>query len=208
MSGKRSRREREPERRGNQGSPSWISSNRLRLGSLAIVGLAIAAAAVVAVVALGGRGKVERTAAPAANGQALAAGRFQTVLASGAPLTSAQFTGRPTVAAFVIEDCTSCVATLQTLSALSKDGVRTIAVNVNVPPGTNPATAARRLASFGADVNASDGILYAADPGQRTASAFGVRQIESYLLFDARGREVGRGVALSASQIRRALNLT
>src|SRR5262249_29119107 len=184
------------------------ASNGRRLGALAIIGLAIAAAAVVAVVAFGGRGKVEKTAAPAANGSALAAGRFHTVLASGAPLTSAQFTGRPTVAAFVIEDCTSCVETLRTLSTLSKDGVRTIAVNVNVPPGTNPATAARRLASFGGDVNASDRIRYAADPGQRTASAFGVRQIESYLLFDAQGREVGHGVALSTGQIRRALKLT
>jgi cytochrome oxidase Cu insertion factor (SCO1/SenC/PrrC family) len=208
MSGKRSRREREAKRRGDQGSPSWISGNRRRLGALAIIGLAIAAAAVVAVVAFSGRGKVEKTAAPAADRQALAAGRFHTVLTSGAPLTGRDLAGRSTVAAFVIEDCTSCVDTLQTLSALSKEGVRTIAVNVNVPPGTNPAAAARRLASFGGDVKASDRILYAADPGERTASAFGVRQIESYLLFDARGREVGHGVALSAQQIRRALNLT
>jgi hypothetical protein len=208
MSGKRSRREREAKRRGDRGSASWIASNRRGLAALAIIGLAIAAAAVVAVVAFGGSGKVEKAAVSAADGQALAAARFHTVMASGAALTSAQFPGRPTVAAFVIEDCTSCVQTLQTLSALSKDGVRTIAVNVNVPPGTNPATAARRLASFGGDVNASDRIVYAADPGQRTASAFGVRQIESYLLFDARGHEVGHGFALSVNQIRRALNLT
>jgi cytochrome oxidase Cu insertion factor (SCO1/SenC/PrrC family) len=207
MSVKRSRREREAKRRGEQGSPSWVAKNRRRLGALAIIGLAIAAAAVVAVVAFGGRGKVEMTAAPAL-AKAAAAGRFHAVLASGAPLTSRDLAGRPTVAAFVIEDCTSCVQTLQTLNALSQDGARTIAVNVNVPPGTNPASAARRLASFGGDVKASDRILYAADPGERTASAFGVRQIESYLLFDARGREVGHGVALSVNQIRRALNLT
>jgi cytochrome oxidase Cu insertion factor (SCO1/SenC/PrrC family) len=173
-----------------------------------IIALAVAAAAIVAVVAFAGRGKVEKTAAPgrsAASGQA--SGPFQTVLASGTGFTSRDLGGRPTVAAFVIEDCTSCVNTLHTLAAVSKDGVRTLAVNVNVPPGSKPIDAAKRLASFGGAVNAGGQILYAADPGQRTATAFGVRQVESYLIFDARGREVGHGVGLSPKQIRRALKL-
>lgn len=208
MSGKRNRREPQANQARDRQASGGIGSTRRRLVALAIVVLAIAAAAVVAVVAFGGRGRVETSSAPAA-AKATRAGTapFQTVLASGVALTSRDLTDRPTVAAFVIEDCSSCVETLHTLTALSKDGVRTIAVNVNVPPGTNPATAAQRLASFGSAVNADSDILYAADPGQRTAAAFGVRQIESYLLFDAQGRKVGHGVALSAKQIRRALHL-
>lgn len=179
--------------------------SRRRLGALAIIVLAIAAAAAIALVVFGGRGKVEASASRAA---ATAQRRaFRTVLANGAELTSRDLNGRPTVAAFVIENCGSCVETLHTLTALSKDGARTIAVNFNVPPGTNPAAAARRLATFGKRVNAGDEVVYAADPGQRTAAAFGVRQVESYLLFDARGREVGHGVALSPKQIRRVLKL-
>jgi cytochrome oxidase Cu insertion factor (SCO1/SenC/PrrC family) len=207
MSGNGSRRERQTNPTDHQRS-GRIGSTRRRLAALAIVVLAVAAAAVISLVAFGQRGKVETSAAPAAAKATRAGtGPFRTVLASGAALTSRDLSGRPTVAAFVIEDCTSCVNTLHTLSALSKDGVRTIAVNVNVPPGTNPAAAAQRLASFGDNVNASGQILYAADPGQRTAVAFGVRQIESYLLFDKGGREVGHGVALSPMQIRRALKL-
>ena len=203
MSGKRSRRERQTQQNQAQPSNSPRGNNPRRLAALAILVVALGAAAVIAVVAFGGRGKVEAPPAAAKAGS----GRFQTVLASGAALTSRGLRGRPTVAAFVIEDCTSCVHTLQTLSALSKDGVRTIAVNVNVSPGSNPVSAAQRLASFGGAVNAGGQILYAADPGQRTATAFGVRQIESYLLFDKNGREVGHGVALSPKQIRRALKL-
>ncbi len=207
MSGKRSRRERQTQQNEARVSGSQRGNDRRRLAALAIVVAALGAAAVIAVVAFGGRGKVEASSAPAAAKATAGAGRFQTVLASGAALTSRDLQGRPTVAAFVIEDCTSCVHTLQTLSALSKDGVRTIAVNVNVSPGSNPVSAAQRLASFGGAVNAGGQILYAADPGQRTATAFGVRQIESYLLFDKNGREVGHGVALSPKQIRRALKL-
>jgi cytochrome oxidase Cu insertion factor (SCO1/SenC/PrrC family) len=209
MSGKRSRRARQTSQAQEQRSSSRRSGNSRRLVAVAIIVLAIAAAAVIAVVAFGQRGKVETSAPPgAAKARTAEKGPFRTVLASGAALTSRDLSGRPTVAAFVIEDCTSCVNTLHTLTALSKDGVRTIAVNVNVPPGTNPVTAAQRLASFGSDVSASGQILYAADPGQRTATAFGVRQIESYLLFDRHGREVGHGIALSPKQIRRALKLT
>ena len=134
-----------------------------------------------------------------------ATGPFRTVLANGASFSSRDLAGKPMVAAFVIEDCASCVETLRTLASVNKNGVRTLAVNVNVPPGTNPATAASRLASFARAVHAGDGVLYAADPGQRTATTFGVRQIESYLIFDARGREIGHGVGLTASQIRSAL---
>jgi len=204
MSGKRSRRERQI--RAGKSEGGRPNSDRRRITAAVIIALAAAAAAIVAVVAFAGRGKVEKAAAPvrsADSGQA--SGPFQTVLASGTQFTSRDLGGKPTVAAFVIEDCTSCVNTLHTLAALSKDGVRTLAVNVNVPPGSNPIDAAKRLASFAANVNGKSGILYAADPGQRTAAAFGVRQIESYLIFDARGREVGHGVALSPNQIRRAL---
>lgn len=201
MSGKQSRSERQKEVvEKTTASPT----NRRRLLAVAILALALGAATVVAVVAFGGRGKVEKAPAPVAARQA--SERFRTVLANGASFSSRDLVGKRTVAAFVIEDCTSCVETLHTLAALHKDGVRTVAINVNVPPGTNPATAASRLASFARVVNAGNGTLYAADPGQHTAAAFGVRQIESYLIFDVRGREVGHGIGLSANQIRSALN--
>lgn len=185
-------------------SPSAPSSNRRRLVAVAIIVLALAAAAVVAVVAFADRGKVEKVSA-SATASHQATGRFRTVLANGTSFSSRDLVGKPTVAAFVIENCTSCVETLHTLGALSKDGVRTVAVNVNVPPGENPVTAASRLASFAGVIKAGGGILYASDPGQHTARAFGVRQIESYLIFDAQGREIGHGIGLSVSQIRSAL---
>lgn len=199
---------------GNQSRREWrkevakkvtgSSTNRRRLLAVAILILALALAVVVAVVVFAGRGRVEKAPAPAAAGQA--EGRFLTVLANGASFSGRDLVGKRTVAAFVIENCTSCVETLHTLAALHKDGVRTMAINVNVPPGTNPATAAGRLASFARVVGAGNGTLYAADPGQHTAAGFGVRQIESYLIFDARGREVGHGIGLSANQIRSVLS--
>ena len=202
MSAKNSRRL--PQDGAAPETASASSNNRRRLVAVAIIAVALAAAAAVAVVAFAGRGKVEKVSAPASVSRQ-ATGRFRTVLADGTSFSSRNLTGKPTVAGFVIENCTSCVSTLQTLAALSKDGVRTVAVNVNVPPGTNPATAAGSLASFAGNVNAGGDTLYAADPGQRTARAFGVRQIESYLIFDAHGREVGHGIGLTASQIRSAL---
>ncbi len=201
MSAKKSRRE---QQQGIAEKVTGSTTNRRRLLSVAIIALALGAAAVVAVVAFGGRGKVEKAQTPVAALQA--SGRFRTVLANGASFSSRDLVGQPTVAAFVIEDCTSCVNTLHTLAALRKNGVRTVAINLNVPPGRNPVAAATSLAAFGHDVHAGNGILYAADPGQRTAAAFGIRQIESYLIFDARGREVGHGIGLSTDQIRSALN--
>lgn len=199
MSGEQSRRERQHDAE-EQAAPGRGRS----MIAVAIIVAALAAAAVVAVVAFGSSGKVEKASTPVAARQA--AGRFRTVLANGASFSSRDLVGKPTVAAFVIEDCTSCVKTLQTLDALYKSGVRTVAINVNVPPGRNPVAAATSLASFARVVHAGDGTLYAADPGQRTAAAFGVRQIESFLIFDARGREVGHGIGLSANQIRSTLN--
>ena len=199
MSGKQRRRERQQDAE-EQAAPGRGRS----MIAVAIIVAALGAAAVVAVVAFGSSGKVEKASAPVAARQA--AGRFRTVLANGRSFSGRDLVGEPTVAAFVIEDCSSCVKTLQTLDALHKGGVRTVAINVNVPPGRNPVTAATSLASFARVVHAGDGTLYAADPGQRTAGAFGIRQIESFLIFDARGREVGHGIGLSANQIRSALN--
>lgn len=180
------------------------SSKRRRVVAVAIIAVAVAAAAVVAVVAFAGRGSVQRVPV-AAGASRQATGRFRTVLANGMSFGGRDLAGEPTVAAFVTADCASCVATLRTLAALGVDGIRTVAVNINVPPGTNPVTAASRLAAFARNVNARGGTLYAADPGQHTATAFGVREIESFVIFDARGREIGHGVGLSASQIRSAL---
>lgn len=178
------------------------ANGRRRLAALAVVVLALGAAAAVAVVALGSRGTV-RTAPAAAVRRPAAA--FRTVLPDGASFGSRDLAGTPTVVAFVIEDCASCIATLETLAALGHDGVRTVAVNVNVPPGRNPAAAAARLASFARRVGAASGTLFAADPRQRTIAAFGLRQIESFVIFDRRGRQIGRGVGLSEAQIREAL---
>jgi cytochrome oxidase Cu insertion factor (SCO1/SenC/PrrC family) len=202
MSGKKNHRLRQTETAPEK--PSGSKGNHRRLIAAAIIVVALAAAAAISVVAFASRSKVERVST-SATASRQATGRFRTVLANGMSFSSRDLTGKPTVAGFVIENCTSCVSTLQTLAALSKDGVRTIAVNVNVPPGTNPVKAASSLASFAGNVNAGGETLYAADPGQHTAQAFGVRQIESYLIFDAHGREIGHGIGLTASQIRSAL---
>src|SRR5712691_567371 len=196
---------RRSERARNASSGPRSSGDRRRqLAAAALIAAALLAAAIVAVVAIIGRhGSVEKPAAGASS-SARVDGRFKAVLADGGTLTLAGLRGKPTVVGFVIEDCASCVATLKTLATLSRDHVNAVALNVNAPSAAASPTAARRLASFGKAVKAT-GPIFAADPGTRTASAFGIRQIESFLIFDARGHEVGRGIGLSADAIRRAL---
>lgn len=207
MSREQAPRRREAARETSSG-PRSSGGRRRQLAAAALIAGALLAAAVIAIVVINGRhGSVEKPAAGAASSSGKVDGRFKAVLADGRTLTLAGLRGKPTVVGFVIEDCASCVATLKTLATLSRDGVNAIALNVNAPSVAAAPTAARRLASFGKAVKAT-GPIFAADPGTRTASAFGVRQIESFLIFDARGREVGRGVGLSADAIRNTLNGT
>jgi len=184
-----------------------VSRKRQVLAAVLVTAALAVAAAVAAVVLQGGDGSVQKASRGAASSAAAVDSRFHAVLADGRRLTLADLRGRPTVVGFVIEDCASCVPTLQTLATLSHDGVNAVALNVNAPTKASGPTAARRLASFGEAVEAT-GPVYAADPGTRTASAFRIRQIESFLIFDARGHEVGRGVGLSADAIRSALENT
>lgn len=128
------------------------------------------------------------------------------MLGDGRKLTLADLRGKPTVVGFVIEDCASCVPTLETLATLGRDGdVNAIALNVNSPSAASAPTAARRLERF-AEVVEATGPLFAADPGTCTASAYGIRQIESFLVLDASGRELGRGIGLGADEIRETLD--
>lgn len=181
-------------------------TRKRRLAAVAVLaGAVLAAALVAAIVIIGRGGSVEKPAARAASSSGPSDDRFGAVLADGRRLTLADMRGKPTVVGFVIEDCASCVPTLQTLATLSRDGdVNAIALNVNSPTAASATTAARRLADF-ADVVEAKGALFAADPGARTASAYGIRQIESFLIFDARGRELGRGVGLGVEEIRETL---
>lgn len=177
---------------------------RLAAGGV-LAGAVIAAALVAAVVVSGRDGSVEKPAPRAVSASGPSDGRFTAVLADGRKITLADLRGKSTVVGFVIEDCASCVPTLQTLAALSRDGdVNAIALNVNAPTAASAPRAARRLADF-AEVVEAKGPLFAADPGTRTASAFGIRQIESFLIFGPSGRELGRGVGLGADEIRKTL---
>ncbi|MFN2469154.1 MAG: TlpA family protein disulfide reductase [Gaiellaceae bacterium] len=181
-------------------------THKRRLATIAVLASALIASVLVAFVLISGRdGSVERPAARAASSSAPSDGRFSAVLVDGRELTLADLRGKPTVVGFVIEDCATCIPTLQTLATLSGDGdVNAIALNLNTPTAASAPRAARRLATF-ADAVEAKGPVFAADPGTRTASAFGIRQLESFLIFDASGRELGRGVGLGADEIRQTL---
>lgn len=171
------------------------------MGALIVALFGAAVAMVAAVVVTQPKATVER---PSAAGAAGVDQRFRVVLADGQALTLADLRGKPTVAGFVIENCLTCIPTLKTLAALERDGVNAVAVNVNTPDQAGAPAAVRRLAEFAKATDAS-GALYAADPGSQTASALGVRQLESFVIFDADGREIGRGVNLDAEAIRSTL---
>jgi hypothetical protein len=142
-------------------------------------------------------------AAPSATKAARGNRRVRLVLADGRALTGADLAGRRAVIGFMQDGCGDCVAGLQTLTALSADrGLRTVAVNVAAPSGANAAGAARRLARFADALGDRGQVLFAADPGQRTSAALGVRGLDTFVLVDSDGRVLGRGTGLSASQIR------
>lgn len=109
----------------------------------------------------------------------------------------ASFRGRPVVIAFVQPYCATCIPTLRTLDAVARahpDGsVIPIALNVGVGgPGD--------LRSFAASVGVTHP-LFANDPGLRVANAFGVQELETFVVIDAQGRVVTRGVGLPQSTV-------
>ena len=118
-------------------------------------------------------------------------------LEGGGRRSLASFRGRPVVIGFVQPYCASCITTLKTLDAVARvhpDGsVISIALNVGVGgPGD--------LRGFAASVGVTLP-LFANDPSLRVANAFGVQELETFVVIDPQGRVAARGVALSEGTV-------
>jgi peroxiredoxin len=173
-------------------------ARRRSLAALGIVALAIALGAIVFKVAAS-----DGTSAASA-GSVLAADRpaapaFSLAGLDGENVSLSSLRGKTVVLGFVQPDCTSCIGTLHTLSAvashLSRSGTAVIAVNVNTY------TTAADLASFARQVGVTSGPRFTLDQGDQTARAYHVRTLETEVVIDPTGHIVLRGVALPASTV-------
>jgi thiol-disulfide isomerase/thioredoxin len=125
----------------------------------------------------------------------------------GRTLGLADFAGKPVVIGFVLDYCTTCVPTMRTLEQLADQGVATLALNVGAPPGTDATDAARRLKQFARGLDVTSPTM-AADAGQRTAKRYNIRVLETFVILDGSGREIGRGTQLDAAAIEATLAKT
>lgn len=115
------------------------------------------------------------------------------------PLTD--FRPGAVVLGFTVPSCDTCVPTLRRLDAPARAFPRRVltAIAVNVGPG-GPGP----LAAFAAQIGASRP-LFAADPGRRVVRALGVRQLETIVVLDRRGRMALCAVNPSTAAIVRAV---
>jgi cytochrome oxidase Cu insertion factor (SCO1/SenC/PrrC family) len=176
-------------------SASARRRRRVLLAGLGLVLVGVVVAVALSVSTTGGGGawtpQAQRALAP----------DVALTMAGGQQRSLASFRGRPVVIGFAEPYCTSCVHTLRTLDALAGaeggGGVVPIALNVG---GGSPG----ELAAFAAQLGVSRP-LFAADPGLRAADAFGVQQLDTFVVIDAQGRLVSRGAGLSTNALMKDL---
>ena len=181
-----------------------MKASRRTWAAVGITGGAIVLAVAVGVIVLGrGSGKVERvTGVTGATG--VVAPPLHALLADGRPVTLDRFAGRPVVIGFVLDYCETCIGSMHTLDQLSRQGVQTVALNVGAVPGGSAAAAAKSLTEFGRSLGVRS-LTFAGDEGQKTAAAYHVRVLETFVVLNGHGREIGRGIGLNAAQIERTL---
>ena len=176
-----------------------MKPSRRTWAAVGVIGGAIALAVVVGVVVLGrGSGHVERATGATAP-------PLHALLANGRAVSLSGFAGKPVVIGFVLDYCETCIGSMHTLDQLSRRGVQTLALNVGAAPGVSAKAAAARLAEFGRSLGVRSP-TFAGDEGQKTAAAYHVRLLETFVVLDARGLEVGRGIGLDAAQIEKTLH--
>ncbi len=185
---------RDPNRKA---APNTESGRRRSLAALGIVAVTIALGAIVFRVATS-----PGSSSPPAKAQAAsrpAAPPFSVAAVGGEIVSLSSLRGKTVVLGFVQPDCTSCIATLHTLSAIashvSQSRVAVIAVNVNTY------TTASDLASFARQIGASSGPQFTLDRGAQTARAYRVQTLETEVVIDPTGHIVLRGVALPQSTL-------
>lgn len=166
-----------------------------------LIAVAIAIAALVGFVVMTNRSGNITTVSPSS------AKPIDAVAVDGRTLGLAEFAGKPLVVGFVLDYCATCVATMKTLETLSGRGVATLALNVGAPPGTDATEAARRLQQFARGLNVTSPTM-AADAGQRTAKRYNVKVLETFVILNKNGREIGRGTQLDAAAIEATLART
>jgi thiol-disulfide isomerase/thioredoxin len=176
-----------------------FQSGRWRsLAAVGIVSLAIALGAIVLKVAAS-HGTSSASAGPTLAADRPLAPAFSLAGLGGATVSLSSLRGKTVVLGFVQPDCTSCIGTLQTLSAvashLSRSRVAIVAVNVNTY------TTAADLASFARQIGVTSGPRFTLDHGDQTARAYHVQTLETEIVIDPTGHVVLRGVALPASAL-------
>jgi peroxiredoxin len=179
------------------GTPAAPRRRRRSLGALLIVTLAVVLGAVVYRVVASARSTPAAVSIPAASRPA--APQFRLAALGGGTVSLASLRGRTVVLGFVQPDCSSCIGTLHTLSAVaartSPSRVAVIAVNVDTY------TSAADLASFARQIGVTSGPQFALDRGDHAARAYAVQTLETEIVVDPSGRIVLRGVALPASTL-------
>lgn len=178
-------------------APTAPRHRRRSLAALLIVTLAMVLGAVVYRVVASAKSAPTAGSIPAASRPA--APQFRLAALDGGTVSLASLRGRTVVLGFVQPDCSSCIGTLHTLSAVagrtSPSRVAVIAVNVNTY------TSAADLASFARQIGVTSGPQFALDRGDHAARAYAIQTLETEVVIDPSGRIVLRGVALPASAL-------